>query len=240
MRWIELGKRNLKEVWRDPLSLGLTVALPVVLLVVLQALGGVEAFFQPTTLAPGIVLFGFVMLMFSAAMTLSRDRESALFTRMLTAPLRANDFVAGYSVPYVPVAVVQMVVLFGIGAFLGLEIKGNVGLVALVLVLTSVLYIALGMILGASFTLKQVPFLYAAILLLTVFGGAWMDLDAIGGALQQIADVLPFAHALYAARAVMVDGAGLGAIAGDLMWVLGYTVAAAACASVVFRRRMHE
>lgn len=238
MRSMELAKRNLLEVWRDPLSLGLTVGLPVVLLLVLQALGGVEAFFKPTTLTPGIVLFGFVMLMFSAAMTLSRDRETALFSRLLTAPLRSNDFVAAYSLPYLPVAVIQAGVLFGIGAVLGLQVAGNVGLVVLVLVVTAVFYIGLGMILGVLFTMRQVPFLYAVILLLTVFGGAWMDLEAIGGAMERIAGFLPFAHALDATRDVMIGAAGLGAIATDLYWVGGYTVVTAGLAVFAFRRKM--
>lgn len=240
MRSLELTKRNLKEVWRDPLSLGLTIGLPIVLLLVLQSLGGVEAFFKPTTLAPGIVLFGFVMLMFSAAMTLSRDRESALFSRLLTAPLRSNDFIAGYSLPYVPVAIAQAVVLFAIGAFLGLEINGNVGLVVLVLFVMSIFFIGLGMIQGALFTIKQVPFVYAGVLLLTIFGGAWMDLDAIGGPIQGIANALPFAHALDATRDVMVDGVGFGAIATDFYWVSGYTLVTIALAVLVFRQKMLE
>ncbi len=56
------------------------------------------------------------MLMFSAAMVLCRDRESALFSRLLTAPLRPNDFAVAYSIPYLIVAVVQGILLFGIGA----------------------------------------------------------------------------------------------------------------------------
>jgi len=35
---MELTKRNFKEIWRDPVSLGLTMGLPVLMLVVLQAL----------------------------------------------------------------------------------------------------------------------------------------------------------------------------------------------------------
>lgn len=238
MRSAALARRNLVEVWRDPLSLGLTVGLPLVLLVVLQALGGVEAFFRPTTLVPGIVLFGYVMLMFGAAMNLSRDRETALFSRLLTAPLRSNDFVAAYSLPYLPVAFLQAAVLFGIGALLGLDMAGNVLLVVLVLAVAAVFYIALGMIFGAVFTIRQVPFLYAAVLLLTVFGGAWMDLDAIGGPIQASAVPFPFVHTLDATRAVMVDGAGFGAIAADLGWVTGYALVTGVLAVVLFRRKM--
>ena len=116
---MQLTKRNLREVWRDPLSLGLTVALPIAMLLVLQLFGDADSTFSVTSLLPGITLFGFVMVMFSSAMILSRDRESALFSRMLTTPLRSDDFVTGYSLPYLPVAILQGIVLFAIGAWLG-------------------------------------------------------------------------------------------------------------------------
>lgn len=240
MRSLELAKRNFKEVWRDWLSLGLTIGLPILMLVILQALEGADEFFSPTSLAPGMVVFGFVMLMFSAALTLSRDRESALFSRLLTAPLEPNGFVAGYSLPYLPVAIIQGVLIYGVAGLLGLEMNGNAGLVFLVLLVMAVLFVGLGMILGALFTVKQVPILYTVILLLAIFGGTWVNLEAIGGAFRTVADVFPFAHALDAARAVMIDGADLGVIAADLYWVLGYTAAIAALAVVTFRRRMYE
>ena len=41
-----------------------------------------------------------------------------------------------------------------------------------------------------------------------------------------IGDVLPFKHALDAARAVMADGAGFGDIASDVYWISGYTIGA--------------
>ena len=235
-----LATRNLKEVWRDPLSLGLTVGLPVVMLLVLQALKGVDDFFAPTSLTPGIALFGFVMLMFSAAMTLSKDRESALFSRLLTAPLRSNDFAAAYSLPYLLVAIVQAVVLYLIGGLFGLGIAGSWALVFLILFVMAILYVALGMIMGVLFSIKQIPFVYTAVLLLTIFGGAWMNLEAIGGAFLTFGNVFPFAHALDATRAVMIEGAGFSAITTDLYWIVGYTVVIAALAVFTFKRKMVE
>ena len=79
-----------------------------------------------------------------------------------------------------------------------------------------------------------------AILLLTIFGGAWMDLEEIGGFFQAAGTIFPFAHAVDAMRAVMMDGAGLGDIATDLYWLIGYTAVTVVAAVWVFRRRMVE
>lgn len=238
---IQLAGRNLKELVRDPLSLGIAVALPLVLLLTLQALGSDDALFlTPTLLTPGIVLFAFVMVMFSSAMILSRDRETSLLARFLTTPLRAIDFVSGYSLPYVLVAIVQAVLLFAIGALLGLRIDGSVALVALIVVLMAVFFVALGMVLGAVLTVAQTSGAYALVLMLTIFGGAWFDLEEIGGVFLTIGDALPFKHALDAMRAVMADGAGFGDIAGDVAWIGGYTFAAVVAAVLTFRRRMIE
>ena len=241
MRSAELAKRNVKEVIRDPLSLGIAVALPLVLLLTLQALGGDDTpFLTPTLLTPGIVLFGFVMVMFSSAMILARDRETSLLARLLTTPLRSSDFVSGYSLPYLLVAIMQAVVLLSVGAMLGLDSDGSVVLVALILVLMAVFYVALGMILGALLTVAQTSGAYALVLILTIFGGAWFDLEEIGGVFLTIGDLLPFKHALDAARAVMADGAGLSEITTDLYWIGAYTIGAVALAIVVFQRRMSE
>jgi ABC-2 type transport system permease protein len=240
MRSFELSKRNFKGMWRDWLSLGVNVALPLLLLLVLQALEGVDDFFAPSSLAPGVVLFGFAMLTMTSAMALAQDRESSLFARLLTTPLRANDFVTAYSAPYVAVAAIQAVLVFIVGAFLGLGIGGDPVVPVLVLALMALWYVGMGMIIGALVPYKAVTGPWTVILLLTIFGGTWVNLEDIGGVFQTVADPFPFTHALEAMRAAMVGSAGLGDVAADLAWVAGYTVAAAAVAIVVFRRRMVE
>ena len=239
----QLTSRNLKGLLRDPLALGLAVALPVGMLLILlavgRAVGETEAsWLSATQLTPGIVLFGFVMLMFSSAMALSRDRDSSLLARLFTTPVSAGGFIAGYSLPYLPVAATQAVVLYVIGAFYGLTMVGNVGLVILLLGLMAVFYIALGMLFGTTLTINQVSGAYATVLLLTIFGGAWVDLSTLGGTFEAVANLLPFTHALDATREVMADGAGVSDIATDLAWVTGYTLATVTLAVTLFRRQM--
>lgn len=239
MRSIHLARRNALEMLRDPLSLGIAVALPLVLLFTLEALGSSDApYLTATLLTPGIVLFGFVMVMFSSAMILARDRETSLLARLLTTPIRPREFVAGYSLPYVVIAVVQGAVLLAIGALLGLDAAGSLVLVALVLALMAVFYVALGLVLGALLTVAQTSGAYAVVLILTIFGGAWFDIEDIGGVFLTVGDLLPFKHALDATRAVLADGAGFGDIAGDVAWVAGYAVLATGLAVATFRRRI--
>jgi len=240
MRFMELAKRNFKEMFLDYLSLGLTIAFPPVLLLILSPIGRLDSSFLPTNLAPGITLFGFVMLQFSSAMLLAKDRDTAFLSRLLTAPLRANDFISAYSLPYLPVAIIQMVLVFAIAALLGLEIFGNLGIVFLVLFVMSIGYIGLGMVAGSLFTYKQVPGFYTVVLLLTIFSGAWFDLEVFGSVFQSIMNALPFAHALDATRDVMVHGAGFSDIAIDFYWVLVYTLVFFALGVFLFRRRMVE
>ena len=210
------------------------------MLLILQAIGRVDPFFTATNLAPGIALFGFAMLSLTSGMMLAKDRESALLSRLLTAPLRANDFIIAYSLPYIPVAILQTVVVFAVAAPLGLLISGNAGIVFLILLVMSVGYIGLGMILGTVFSYKTVSIAWIAVNLLTIFGGAWFPLEFIGGGIQTTMDVLPFAHAIDAARDVMAQGAGFSDIAIDFYWVIGYAIAFFAVGVFLFRRRMVE
>jgi ABC-2 type transport system permease protein len=240
VRWLELAKRNTRTMWRDWLSLGVNVGLPILLVLVLQALEGVDVFFAPSSLVPGITLFGFAMLTMTSAMSLAQDRESSLFARLLTTPLRANDFVLAYSLPYVGVAAAQAIVVFAVGFALGMGIAGNPLIVIVFLLLMAVWYVAMGMLIGAVTPYKAVTGPWVVVLLLTIFGGTWVNLQDIGGVFQESANWFPFSHALTAMRSATVRSAGFGDVIGDLWWVLGYTAGVVVLAVAVFRNRMVE
>ena len=243
MRFAELAKRNFKEMLRDPISTGLDLGIPAGFLVIFWALGrsmGDESFLTTTMLVPGIAVFGFAFLLMFSAMMLSRDREGALLSRLLTAPLKPRDFILSYSLPYIPMVILQIALCFGIGALLGLEMPGNAGLVFLVLLVMGICCVELGMILGLLFNVNQVSGVGSVIItLVALLGGIWIDIEAIGGVFYSIGNALPFAHAIDAARDAMI-GAGFSSIATDFYWVLGYTVVFFALGTFLFRRRMVE
>ena len=244
MRFAELAIRNFKEMWRDPISMGLEIGIPAGFLVIFWALGrslGDESFLTPTMLVPGIAVFGFTFLLMFSAVVLARDRESALLSRLLTAPLKPRDFILSYSLPYIPLVILQILLCFGIGALLGLEALGNAGLAFLILLIMGICCVELGMILGLLFTVNQVSGVGSVIItLVALLGGIWIDLEAIGGVFYSVGNALPFAHAINGARAVMVYGTGFSGIATDFYWVLGYTVVFFALGTFLFRWRMVE
>ena len=126
MNALALATRNEKEALRNPLSLTLNLLLPPGLLLVLHSIGGDDSeTLNATFLTPGVALFGFVMLMFTSSMLLARDRETALFARLRTAPLRSSDFVIAYGLPAWLVAVLQAVIVFALGVALGMDIEGS-------------------------------------------------------------------------------------------------------------------
>jgi ABC-2 type transport system permease protein len=243
MRFVELAIRNFKEMLRDPISTGLELGIPAGFLVIFWALGqsmGDESFLIPTMLVPGIAVFGFAFLLMFSAMMLSRDRESALLSRLLTAPLKPRDFILSYSLPYIPMVVLQIAVCFGIGALLGLEMPGNAGLAFLILLVTGICCVELGMILGLLFNVNQVSGVGSVIItLVALLGGIWIDIEAIGGVFYGVGNALPFAHAIDAARDAVI-GAGFSSIATDFYWVLGYTLVFFTVGTFLFRRRMVE
>ena len=243
MRFVELAKRNFKETLRDPISTGLELGIPAGFLVIFWALGrsmGDESFLTTTMLVPGIAVFGFAFLLMFSAMMLSRDREGALLSRLLTAPLKPRDFILSYSLPYIPVVILQIALCFGIGALLGLELLGNAGIVFLVLLVMGICCVELGMILGLLFNVNQVSGVGSVIItLVALLGGIWIDIEAIGGVFYGVGNALPFAHAIDAARDAMI-GAGFSSIATDFYWVLGYTAVFFALGIFLFRRRMVE
>jgi ABC-2 type transport system permease protein len=243
MRFAELAIRNFKEMWRDPISMGLDLGIPAGFLVIFWALGrslGDESFLVTTMLVPGIAVFGFAFLLMFSAMMLSRDRESALLSRLLTAPLKPRDFILSYSLPYIPMVALQIAVCFGIGALLGLETPGNAGLAFLALLVMGICCVELGMILGLLFNVNQASGVGSVIItLVALLGGIWIDIEAIGGVFYNIGNALPFAHAIDAARDAMM-GAGFSSIATDFYWVLGYTVVFFTVGTFLFRWRMVE
>lgn len=240
MKMLTFSSRTAKEILRDPVNLGFGLGFPVVLIVLLSAIQAnvPVSLFEIEKLAPGMTIFGLSFMTLFSATLIAKDRESALLQRLYTTPLTAADFIFGYTLPILPVALAQAVVCFITAFMLGMDITVNVLWAVLILIPAAVFFIALGLLCGSVFNVKQVGGMCGALLtnLTAWLSGIWFDLDLVGGAFKKIAELLPFCHAVRVEQAVCEGN--FGDIRPDLAWVIAYAAVAAVFAVALFLRQM--
>ena len=158
--------------------------------------------------------------------------------RLYTTPLTAADFILGYTLPILPIAVAQSAVCYVAAICLGLDVTANILIALLGVLPISLVYIALGLLCGSVLTDKQVGGICGALLTngSAWLSGVWFDLDLVGGAFKKIAYLLPFAHAVDMERALLAQN--VVAALPHLWWVLGYALAILALAVLLFLRQM--
>lgn len=242
MRLLAFSGRTAKEILRDPLNIGFGLGFPIVLILLLSAIQAnvPVSLFEIESLAPGITVFGLsFMTLFSAALV-ARDRESALLQRLYTTPLTAGDFIFGYILPVLPIALLQSLICYVAAILLGLPITLSILYAVLFILPAALFFVALGLLCGSVFNTKQVGGLCGALLtnLTAWLSGVWFDLDLVGGVFKSAAYVLPFVHAVELERAVL--SRRYGDIVPHLYWVLGYMAAAVIAAVLLFLRQMRR
>lgn len=240
MKLLAFSERTAKEILRDPLNLGFGLGFPLVLLFLMSAIqkNVPVSLFEIENLAPGIAVFGLSFMTLFSATLIAKDRESALLQRLYTTPLSASDFIFGYTLPILPIAVAQSVVCYFAAILLGLSPAITICYAVLLMIPISLFFIALGLLCGSVFSVKQVGGICGALLtnLTAWLSGIWFDLDLVGSTFQKIAGLLPFVHAVELERAVLA--ANYTDVFPHLWWVLGYMVFVIVFAVLLFMRQM--
>ena len=240
MRMLTFANRNAKEILRDPLTLFFGLGFPLVLILLLSAIQAniPVPLFEIGHLTPGIAVFGLSFMTLFSATIIAKDRGSALLQRLYTTPMTPVDFILGYTLPILPIALVQCVICYLVAIFLGLPITVNILYAVIISIPTDILFVSMGLLFGSILNDKQVGGICGALLtnLCAWLSGTWFDLNLVGGVFRKIADLLPFVHAVDMGRALLTgDFAG---IFPHLWWVLGYGLVMLVAAVLLFLRQM--
>lgn len=242
MRMLTFANRNVKEILRDPLNLAFGLGFPLVLIFLLSAIQAniPVKLFEIAHLTPGITVFGLSFMSLFSATIIAKDRGSSFLQRLYTTPLTAADFIFGYTLPIIPIAVMQSAVCYIAAIFLGLPITINILYAILFTLPVSLLYIAIGLLTGSVFTDKQVGGICGALLtnVSAWVSGIWFDIELMGGTFKSIANVLPFIHAVEMQRAVL--NGGFSGIFPHFWWVAGYSAILLMLAVFFFLRQMKK
>ena len=235
MRMLTFAKRCTKEILRDPINLGFGLGFPLVLLFLLSAMQAniPVSLFEIDTLTPGITVFGMSFITLFSATLISKDRESALLQRLYTTPLTGIDFILGYMLPLLPIALGQTVICYLFAIPLGFTFHLNTIYAIIGIIPMAVFNIALGLLCGSLLGVKQVGGICGALLtnLSAWLSGVWFDLSLVGGFFEKLANALPFVHAVEMEKALCrgdFDSA-VSHLFPVLLYSVSVTIAAVLC-----------
>ena len=242
MRMLTFAKRNAKEILRDPINLFFGLGFPLVLILLLSVIQAniPVSLFEIAHLAPGVTVFGLSFMTLFSATLISKDRGSSLLQRLYTTPMTPADFVLGYTLPILPIAVAQSVICYAIAMIIGLDFSFNIFLAILFIIPVSILFIALGLLFGSILNDKQVGGICGALLtnLSAWLSGVWFDLELVGGVFKKIAYALPFVHAVELERNVLAGN--YDDIIPHLLPTLAYAAVTLILAILLFLRQMKK
>jgi ABC-2 type transport system permease protein len=161
-------------------------------------------------IVPSILGMALMQLGVFSAIPLVADREKLILKRLSATPLRRWQLVLSNVIMRLLIAVVQTLVIIGVGSFaFGVKIAGNLVLVGALVVLGSLAFIALGYVI-ASFaktedaangmtSVVQFPLMFLS--------GTFFPIDAMPEFLRAVARVMPLTYLSDGLRQTMVGGA---------------------------------
>ncbi|HEX5635701.1 MAG TPA: ABC transporter permease, partial [Gammaproteobacteria bacterium] len=171
-------------------------------------------------LIPGVLGMN---MMFSAlygvGYVIVRYRKNGVLKRLKATPLNALEFLSAQlaSRLWLILAVVT-VIYVGTNFFVNFIMHGNYLHLLAVFALGAFSMICLGLVVAARLRSEELAdgMLNLATWPMMFLSGVWFSLDGLHPWVQKLGQVFPLTHITTAARAIMLDGASLGDVAGHL------------------------
>lgn len=250
MRGIVFSKRTAKEILRDPLTFIFCLGFPLVMLVIMTIVNesipkeAQMIIFNMEYLAPGIVVFGLTFIMQFTCLQVSKDRSTAFLSRLYASPMKPVDFIIGYTLPIMIIAILQCVVTF-IASVIVAVIAGeslnilNLLLAVVVNIPAVLLFLGFGMLFGTLLNDKAAPGICSILITVScLLGGIWMDVDALGGTFMKVSHVLPFYHSVSAGRMAVLGQ--FGEILKPVLITLAYAIVIYILAVIALKNKMKK
>ncbi|ESY51262.1 MULTISPECIES: ABC transporter permease [unclassified Mesorhizobium] len=187
----------------------------------------------------GVILQMTLVMMTSIALT--RETERGTMENLLAMPSSPFEIMLGKVLPYLVVGGVQVVVVLAASKLLfAIPFTGSMSLL-----LTAVLVFVLALVL-LGYTISTIARTQMQALQLTFFfflpsillSGFMFPYRGMPGWAQTFGEIFPLTHFLRITRAVMLKGAELPAVAGEIAWLVGFVALFAGVALVRFRRTL--
>jgi len=197
-----LAKRNLKEILVDPLSIVFCLALPLVMLMLMEfiyvgmtpemQMGA--SMFKIENFASGIAVFGFTFTSMFLAISITSDKNSAFMTRLLISPLKPIEYYFSFVISAVPLCFAQTIVFYLVSFCFGLKLSGALVISILYLIPSMLFYIASVLLVGAIVKSDNQAGPLCSIIVTGsgMLGGIWMPVETLSEGFFKVCKILPF------------------------------------------------
>lgn len=171
-------------------------------------------------LVPGILGMNMMFsCLFGVGYVIVRYRKSGYLKRLQATPTTAFEFLAAQIASrMILIMAVTVFVYIGTDWLLDFRMEGRYLDLVLIAVFGAVSMVAMGMAVAARVQSEELAggLLNLVTWPMMVISGVWFSIEGSPAAIQWLAQCLPLTHVLTAARAVMLDGAGLAQVMPQL------------------------
>ena len=162
---------------------------------------------------PGILAMNMMFsALFGVGYVIVRYRKNGMLKRLKATPVTAFEYLSAQIVSrLILIMLITVFIFYGTNLFIGYAMYGSHLSLFLVFALGAVSMISLGLVVAARITSEETAGGLLNLLSwpMMFLSGVWFSLEGTNPVMQQLAEVFPLTHVTAAARAIMIDGAGL-------------------------------
>lgn len=244
---VYMTTRHLRELWRQPWFVGVTLIQPVIWLLLFGALfkkiveiPGFHGHSYIAFLAPGVVVMTAMMGSAWSGMALISDLERGVTARFLVTPVRREALIAGRILKEGVVVVIQSLIIVVLALVVGATFPGGIGGV-LVLFAVSALLGAMfgGLSNGFALIMRQEEALIGAVqfiaLPLTFLSATFLQSNLMPHWIRHVSDFNPVNWAVIAGRGAVSAHPDWGLVASRTGFLAALLVLCLMFATRAFR-----
>lgn len=195
-------------------------------------------------MVPGLLVLSLMMLMFTAAGSIIREKDRGTIVRLQMSRMGVFDFLASISLAQILIGIAALGLTFLTAIALGFHSHGSLVAVLIICVLCTLSIIAISLIVAALLrsifdlmTIGCFPFFILMFFSGSMFPLPELQVFTLGGHAINVNDVLPTTPAITAMGKVLNYGTGLDGILFELALLLVLTIAYFIVGIWLFRRR---
>jgi len=191
---------------------------------------------------PGVVAFLVMLLtLLFTSMAVIREREAGTMEQLIVTPLKPIELILGKTIPYVIIALAQMVLvtLFAIFWF-AIPLKGSITLLFITTCLFLLSNIGIGLFVSTISSTQQQAMMTTFLVVVPAFllSGFIFPVINMPTVIQWLVHLNPLTHFLIIIRGIFLKGVGIEVLWDQMAWLFGIGTVLLILATSRLRKRL--